>query len=327
MKIKIVSGTCPPDTPLVILEHQAKLAKGAEFVPGIVRKVARRYQDLLLQDVLFKGKLQDLTVVIHPCDDDAHGNHSEGEYRTVSKGERICAEVQLFVNITDSPKFIAFVFAHELSHMLLNMQLDRCRIGDRSKEGCQPGLSCVNRHLPPEPEMFGEGIEESIADALAMYVVSRCRFSDKARTYAQLVSQWHHRQAFSHLLAAAFGDPLMKCKYIDEFTETVVPELYQEARVTEEGIEEEAQGFVRTEIRNVFWYCVAVNRFHMIIDAYNDTMGKGSWRELCRHMDAVQYDIYYKGAVGEDAVEHQRLAEKLLNDFAQRYATNQEDDQ
>ena len=62
-------------------------------------------------------------------------------------------------------------------------------------------------------------------------------------TFAQLAFQWHHRQSFAHLLAAAFGDPLMECKYIDEFTETLAPELYQEARVTEEGIEEEAQEF------------------------------------------------------------------------------------
>ncbi len=327
MQVKIVSGPYPPDTPRVILDHAAKLRAGAAFVPALVRKVARRYQDLMIQNALFKGKLQDLTVVIHPIDNDAHGNRSDGEFVAVPKGDRLCTEVHLSVNLADSPKFIAFVFAHELSHMLLNIQLDRCRIGDGSKEGCRPALSCVNRFLPPEPEVFGEGMEESIADALAMYVVSRCRFSDTAGTYAQQVSQWHHRQAFAHLLAAAFGDPLMNCKYIDEFTKTVVPEQYQEARVTEEGIEEDPQEFVRSEIRNVFWYCVVINQFHMIIDAYNDAMGKGAWRELCRHMDAVQYDIYYKGAVGEAAAEHQRLAETLLRDFAHRCAANLDDDQ
>ena len=275
-----------------------------------------------------------MTVCVSPFSDEVDPDkpeephrHTGGEYCMKSEGGKLAGTVQLFVNVEDSPKYIAYIFAHELSHMLVDMQMDYCRVSDRSKSGCKPGSSCVNRFIDPEPELFGTGMEESIADALALYVVSRCRFSDREGTFAQLAFQWHHRQSFAHLLAEAFGDPLMECKYIDEFTETLAPELYQEARVTEEGIEEEAQEFAQSEIRNIFWYCVAVNRFHMIIDAYNATMGKGSWRELCRHMDAVQYDIYYKGAVGEAATEHQRLAEKLLNDFAQRYATNQEDDQ
>lgn len=322
--MRIVMPSPPPFAPPVILEEWARLETAAGAVSGIVRKVAKRYQELLVQNALMKGKLANLTVKVVPFADspDMKGpgedvEHTDGEFYMIYENGRIASVIELSVNVEDSPKFIAFVFAHELTHMLVDMQLDYCRVSGQSKYGCRPGSSCVTRFIDPEPKLFGTGMEESIADALAMYVVSRCRFSDKARTYAQLVPQWHHRQAFAHLLAAAFGDPLMKCKYIDEFSETFAPELSLEARVTEEGIEEEAQGFGRSEIRNAFWYCVAVNRFHMIIDAYNDTMGKGSWRELCRHMDAVQYDIYYKGAVGETAKEHQRQAERLIREFVQ----------
>ena len=157
MKVKIIHRTYPSGTPQVILDLEAKLRAGAEFVPGIVRRVANRYQDLLLQNVLFKGKLQDLTVVIHPSDEDAHANHTGGDCTTALKGERLCPEIHLYVNIADSAKFIAFVFAHELTHMLLNTQLDRCRISGNSKEGCRPGMSSVIRYLPTEPDVYGMG--------------------------------------------------------------------------------------------------------------------------------------------------------------------------
>lgn len=334
MRINIQTPSFPPDTPQVILAYQARVDAQAGFIPALLRRVAKKYQDLLIQNTLLKGKFQNLTVCVSPFSDYVDPanpteacRHTDGEYSMNLEGGKPAGTVQLFVNVEDSPKYIAYIFAHELSHMLMDMQMDYCRVSDHSKSGCKPGSSCVNRFIDPEPELFGTGMEESIADALAMYVVSRCRFSDRARTFAQLAFQWHHRQSFAHLLAAAFGDPLMECKYIDEFTETLAPELYQEDRVTEEGIEEEAQEFAQSEIRNAFWYCVSINQFHMIIDAYNDTMGEGAWRELCRHMDAVQYDIFYKGVVGEAAVEHRRLAEELFRDFAQRYAANQEDNQ
>ena len=52
MKIEIVSPPFPPDTPQIILENQSRLMNGAKFVPAILRKVARKYRNLLLQNVL-----------------------------------------------------------------------------------------------------------------------------------------------------------------------------------------------------------------------------------------------------------------------------------
>lgn len=194
MKIKSVSPPFPPDIPQIILENQSRLANGAEFVPAILRKVARKYQNLLLQNVLFIGKLQDLTVIVHPCGDDARGNHTSGEYYTEYKRGRLHAIVDMYVNISDSPKFIAFVFAHEISHMLVCARRYLWSISDHSKAGCKPGPSCINRYLPSEPGFFGEGLEESIADNLAMYVVSRCRCSDEMGTYAQFTHEFSCRQ-------------------------------------------------------------------------------------------------------------------------------------
>jgi hypothetical protein len=56
----------------------------------------------------------------------------------------------------------------------------------------------------------------------------------------------------------------------------------------------------------------------LIVDAYNDIMGEGAWRELCRHMDAVQGDIRCYGSVREDAVNHQKQAEALIREFVRR---------
>lgn len=42
-------------------------------------------------------------------------------------------------------------------------------------------------------------------------------------------------------------------------------------------------------------------------------------QEFCRHMDAVQHDIQYKGIVGEAAQKHQCQAEQLINEFARKY--------
>lgn len=317
MKITIVSRPYPPSTPQIILENEAKLRAGAEFVPGILRRVAKRYQNLLIQSVLFKGKLQDLTVLVIPMDNVPEGARTTGTYTTVRKGSSRCGMIRLDVNISDSPKFIALVFAHELSHLLMDVQLDRCRICDCSEAGCYPGLSCVNRYLPPSPDLFGFGLEESIADAIAMYVVTCCRLSDKPGTYAQYATQWKARQNFAPLLASAFGAPLQGSKYIDEFTEESLPELTQKDSETEE-----VQEFVHVSIRNLFWYCVVINQFRFIVDDYNHIMGEGAWRTLCDHMDAVQQDIRRFGSVDDFTRIHQEKAEALIVEFARRYQEN-----
>lgn len=122
------------------------------------------------------------------------------------------------------------------------------------------------------------------------------------------------------MLAAAFGDPLEECKYIDEAAESPNP---TEGCLDGET-EEDTFAVNRVFIRNKFWYCVAINQFHWIIDAYNDTMGDSAWRGLCRHMDAVQNDINCMGIVSEAGLEHQRQAEQMILEFARKYAVDQE---
>lgn len=319
MKVEIVSPPFPPDTPQVILENQSRLMNGAKFVPAILRKVARKYRNLLLQNVLFNGKLLDLTVMIHPIDS-GHDNRTSGEYYGEGQRGRMHAIIDMYVNISDSPQFVAYVFAHELSHMLVCTRRCSWNISDRSKDGCEPGSSCINRYLPSEPDFFGRGLEESIADNLAMYVISRCRFSDEAGTYAQFAQEFECRQGFASLLAAAFGDPLKECKYIDEVAEIPIEaENYSDSKT-----DKAPYTCNRVFIRNKFWFCVAVNQFHWVIDAYNDIMGNGAWRKLCRHMDAVQNEIASMGFSSEAGRKHQRLAEQTILEFTRKYAADQD---
>lgn len=325
MKINIVSREYPIDTPQIILDNQASITNRIDCITGILRKVAKKYQDLLFHDAIFRGKLQNLTVNVHPasfspdpdtCDDATP--MTDGEYFLDRSAKKPRGMIDLYVCVDDSPREIAYVFAHELSHMLVDTQRDTCLIGGQSRYGCKPGTSCINRLCFPEMELHGSGLEESIADNLAMYLVSRCRFPGDAGTHAQQVSQWQSRRTFAPLLAAAFGDPLTACRYIDEFRETMLPELSRPSWITKDGIEEEPQEFAEVYIRNVFWYCVATNQFHMIVNTYNDVMGEGAWRELCRHMDAVQADIHRYGYVGDDAINHQKQAEALIGEFFRR---------
>lgn len=325
MNIKLVI----PPHPLL----QSLLEPRSGFIPGILRKVAKKYQALFIQNALFKGKLQNLTVYAVPfldsSDSDDPGEssrHTDGEYCMEFENGRIKSTVRLSVNVEDSPKYIAFIFAHELSHMLLDTQMDYARICDYSRSGCKPGFSCVTRMTPPEPKAFGEGMEESIADCLAQYVVSRCRFCDEVETYAKMISQWHHRQSFAPMLAAAFGDPLEKCRYIDEFSLIRIPSDPSASCAAEEETEDEPLELAYPSIRNEFWYGIAINQFHMVVDAYNEIMGEDAWRELCRHMDAVQQDISYKGTVSEKSLEHKQKAETLIAEFVRRYTAYKEND-
>lgn len=319
MKIEIVSPPFPPDTPQIILENQSRLMNGAKFVPAILRKVARKYRNLLLQNVLFNGRLLDLTVMIHPIDD-SHDNRTCGEYYGEDRGGRLHAIIDMYVNISDSPRFIAYVFAHELSHMLVCTRRCSWNVSDHSKDGCKPGPSCINRYHSSEPDFFGGGMEESIADNLAMYVMSRCQFSDETGTYARFAQEFSCRQGFASLLAAAFGDPLKECKYIDEVTEIPI----EAENHSDSKTDKDPYAINRVFIRNKLWYCVAVNQFHWVIDAYNNTMGDGAWRELCQHMDAVQHDIDGMGFVSAAGLMHQRLAEQIILEFTRKYAADQD---
>ena len=319
MRIEIVSPPFPPGTPQAILENQSRCVKEAKFVPAILRKVSKKYQDLLIQNELFKGKILNLTVAIHPVDY-AHDDHSSGTYRGEEQRGRLHAIIDMYVNLSDSPKYIAYVFAHELSHMLVCTRRCLWSISDYSKDGCKPGPSCINRYLPSEPGFVGSGMEESIADNLAMYVISRCRFSDETGTYAQFAQEFTCRQRFALLMAAAFGDPLEECKYIDEVTEVPI----QTEDCSDRNAGEDPYAINRVLIHNKFWYCVAVNQFHWVIDAYNDIMGDGAWRELCQHMDAVRDDIDDMGFVSAAGLEHQRLAEQTILEFTRKYAAEQE---
>lgn len=253
--------------------------KELEFVRQILRRTAKRYHQLLIHREILSGKLQELKVSVRwsqPEDTVA------GFYRLNYDRGGISHYIELHIGHRDSKKTIAHCFAHELSHMLLH------------------GSGDYVRHLTGETQI-PYCLQESMADNLADFVVSHCRFPDDTCTYMLNMMEDTYCREFAQLLAEGFGSPLEDAKFLDDFTVACIP--LEEPEETEVEDAEDATFwdayFVQPEgtcpadlwVHNYFWYLSILGRFYEIPEIFDEYMGEGSFTQVRNDMDFYHASI------------------------------------
>jgi len=312
------------------------------FYRSITRRIAAKYCSLLRHRSTMVGKLDVTSVVFmeEPSD-----YYTTALTTVFFEDGLVQNRIALSVNPNDSPRFIAYVLAHEFGHVLETSSNDFLCLFNDSASGCHGEFSSIHRRK--SGEIFGRAMEESVADNLARYVLSHCRFSDVPRgkggmTFAQIAAPdngYTIQCDFADKMASAFGDPLQAAACIDDFTfktYLVDPQapLYQLLQDTKEPFypdsrldilsaeKSEGETCCTCSIHNEFWYAVAAGHFEFIIDDYNDTMGSPeAYRELCRDMDKYYNLMDY--LPDEDAFAAKKRADDRIAEFCTRFYAKQ----
>lgn len=277
--------------------------KELEFVRPILRRTARRYRQLLIHREILSGKLQELKVSVRRLQQEDTMN---GFYRLNHGRGCISHYIELHIDRRDSEKSIAHCFAHELSHMLLH------------------GSGDYVRHLTGETEI-PSCLQESMADILADFVVSHCRFSDKTCTYMLHVMEDTYCREFAQLLAEGFGSPLEDAKFLDDFAITPIISEESAGEQSEETASEcAADDFWNTYfsqpeetcpvdlwVHNYFWYLSVLGRFCEIPKIFDAYMGEGSFAQVRDDMDF--YHASVRNGTAPD-IAQRRLSEETIDD-------------
>ena len=265
-----------------------------EFVRPILRRVANKYRNLLIHRERLSGKLQELRVFARW---EAPEDTVNGFYRLDYEREGIRHYIELHISRKHSAKSIAHLFAHELTHMLLR------------------GTGDYVRYLTGEAEI-PNCLEESMADNIADFVVSRCRFSDKTCSFMLHRMEDSYCREFAQLLAEGFGSPLEDAKFLDDFVVTdILPEE------TEAGDPAdfwdayfsvgEATCPVDLWVHNYFWYLSILGRFNEIPKVFDEYMGEGSFAQIRDDMNF--YHASVRNGTGASNVER-ILSEEMIDD-------------
>ena len=273
--------------------------KELEFVRSILRRTAKKYRQLLIHREILSGKLQELKVSVRWLITE---EEPRGFYRLEYNRDRIHHYIQLNIDQQDSEKIIAHRFAHELSHMLLH------------------GSGDYVHHLTGETQI-PYCLQESMADNLADFVVSHCRFSDDTCSYILNMMEDTYCREFAQLLAEGFGSPLAGARFLDDFTVACIP--LEEPEETEVEDAEDATFwdayFVQPEgtcpadlwVHNYFWYLSILGRFYEIPEIFDEYMGEGSFTQVRDDMDFYHSSI--RNGTATSNVERM-LSEETIDD-------------
>lgn len=268
--------------------------KELEFVRPILQRVAKRYRELLIHRERLSGKLQELNVFVRWEDSK---DIMSGFYRLDYDRGGIHHYIELHIKPQDSRKSIAHMFAHELSHMLLY------------------GSGDYVRHITGETQI-PDCLQESMADNLADFVVSHCRFTDDTCTFMLHQMEDSYCREFAQLLAEGFGSPLEEAAFLDDFSISI-PDAEQQEEPDGAAQNEaafwtsyfsEAEGTCAADlwVHNYFWYLSILGRFCEIQKTFDEYMGEGTFNCVCSDMDFYHTGVRNGTAAG--------IAQRQLSD-------------
>lgn len=261
--------------------------KELDFVRPILRRTAKKYRQMLIHREILSGKLQELKVFVRWLQPE---DTMSGFYRLEYDRSRIHHYIQLNIKPQDSEKSIAHCFAHELSHMLLH------------------GSGDYVRHLSGETQI-PNCLQESMADNLADFVVSHCRFPDDTCTYMLNMMEDTYCREFARFLAEGFGSPLENAKFLDDFLITPIPSEDVEETPAEQPekaaseytvdadfwnnyfAQPEGTDLIDLWVHNYFWYLSILGRFYEIPKIFDAYMGEGSFAQVRDDMDFYHASI------------------------------------
>lgn len=174
----------------------------------MTKAVAQKYLECLNNSCIFEMKMKRL--VVQPFDLPlkccAYG---------VTRNNQSRNDLIIVFDESGSDKFLAFVIAHEMAHILMYPQGDKLLFQKKRIRYTVDGKDRFRENT----FLDDTETEEALADHLACYIVSKMNYEDTEgamEEYLQRDIVVQHR-ALAARLDARFGKPLMECEKIDEY--------------------------------------------------------------------------------------------------------------
>lgn len=215
-------------------------------VRDVIKEIAKTYRKSLINNTLFELKLNRLTVRIL---------HSNASITTgVFYNNILNFAIEIYVSDCDNISYIAYIIAHEFAHFLFADTIDVLNQGGRSNDNT--GNCTAITRISNNGEAFGDAMEESCADTLAKYVLTKMGiWRDSLINHEELQGI-----ALIAKLSSNFGKPIFECEMIDDFI--VEGDKYK--------------------IANLFWYSIVVFSFNNIINRYDKEYGKNAFLKISK---------------------------------------------
>lgn len=172
----------------------------------ITKEVAKKYLECLNNREIFNFKLKRL--IVRPFE--LPVKHPYAQTRNTQASN----EILIVYDETMSSKFLAFIIAHELAHILIYPEGDLLKFEKKRIQYQKEGKEHIieNKYLEVETE-------EAMADYMASYIVSKMNFEDQnneLENYLQKEKQVK-KLALIKALEASSGKSLMETERIDDY--------------------------------------------------------------------------------------------------------------
>ncbi len=171
----------------------------------ITKTVAKTFMESLNNKAIFDFKMKRL--MVRPFDVPVKHPFAE----TLSNQK--CNELVIIYDESMSSRFLAFIVAHEMAHILFHHVGDVLVFQRKKIRYIQEGKDCFieNKFLELETE-------EAMADYVALYIISKLEYDDEGGMLEEFLQDGRaQRMQKISQLEIKSGKPLRDCKKIDEF--------------------------------------------------------------------------------------------------------------
>lgn len=250
----------------------------------MIHKVRDTYLKKLRNKVLFKAKLDNLTINLRMNS----GSSPSGECDNFYTGESITMD--LWLNPTYSHKYSAFIVAHEFAHLLLLNISDFTGLSGKAVDG-STNMTALRR-INEDGSDYAEYFEEIHADYIAHVIVEDLGFSDKNNQYAAYKSSTQKEIAIAKTFAGVFGPTIDISDYVDA--------IYANGNM----------------MGNYYWDSIMAFSFNNVINLFDQKMGKDAFKTFSGKIDEYfELEYFDSEADPEESNATYRNVKKTLEDF------------
>ena len=203
-------------------------------------------------------------------------------------------EIIISFNELDSKNFISFVMAHELSHLLFTT-INQINISDYCAS--DDSFAKTNVVRISKNQEYGNVLEEVIGDYFALEVVYR--LNNFSISKDELIKEFYifHSEPFTSTnieymskIITMFGADISSCDKLDDIVEN---------------------GQNATP-KNLFTYAITTGVLGLLINDYDECMGKEAWKNFVKKLDTFFSDNNDKSS--KENIDVELLRFKILSD-------------
>lgn len=242
---------------------KGKIDLGYERYYETTKNIANLLLQQISQKMIFKAKLNALKTNVKGFEGNTQGSF------TAKREDNIV--VDLYVNKNDNPLLIEIVIAHELTHLLFAVfanYADYCATDESF------AVSSVERKA--KGVKYGKWLEEELCNYIAIDIVYKLHKKNVSK---------------EELIKVLDTDAYKFSKSNYNLVEKVI-KMFERVEVTED---DKYDDYVFTKTgtiiqKNHFLYGICTGHLNVIVNDFDECMGKGAWKRFCTNLDTYFED-------------------------------------